>query len=74
MRSVSKRVRRAGGLLALLVFLIAPTATADETSFLTWLAARIGNPGGVSTQQQAESSLMAEFLAWLEARIGNPGG
>ena len=74
MRGVSKRVRRAGGLLALLVLLTAPAAMADETSFAAWLGARIGNPGGVSAQQQDESSLMAAFLAWLAARIGNPGG
>lgn len=74
MRGVFRCIRRAGGLLTMFAVLIAPTAMADEMSFLTWLEARIGNPGGISVQQQAEPSLMAEFLAWLEARIGNPGG
>lgn len=74
MRGVSRRVRRTGGLLALLVLLVAPTAMADDSSFVAWLESRIGYPGGAPAQQQDHSGFMSEFLLWLESRIGWPGG
>ena len=75
MRGVSKRVRRAGGLLALSVVLSAPAVFADNPSPLPEPpGARIGNPGGAPVQSQEEPSLFDQIMAWLAARIGNPGG
>jgi hypothetical protein len=75
MRSVFSRSRRAAAACLLIVFLLAPSAFATDTSevsfwdeFVAWLAGRIDIPNG-ATAADADG-----FMMWLMGRIGVPNG